>query len=219
MRRLLDEEWALVVREAAGLASGPALSIAATAGGAQARLPGRPGSACLHVEGEVLDGDARCEADALPWAAASFDLVVVRHATDLLSDRGLECELARVLAPGGTLLLFGLNPLSPWRLWWSRQAGADEPRPRSLGPARMRERIDALGLDVARPRWLGGAWPGTQASPAAPPGDGARWHGAWLLRADKRAAAVRPLPLRRALGATGRVTPALAPWASLRECA
>ncbi|HNR91067.1 MAG TPA: hypothetical protein PKO41_01455 [Dokdonella sp.] len=219
MRRLLDEEWGRVEHEAGGLASGPALSITATAAAAQARLHGRPGSVCLHVEGAALAGDVRCETDVLPWAAASFDLIVVRHATDLLADRGLECELARLLAPGGTLLLFGLNPLSPWRLWWSRRAGACEPRLRCLAPTRMRERLAGFGLDVTRPCWLGGAWPSAPASHVMQADDGARWHGVWMLRADKRAAAVRPLPLRHALGATGRVAPALAPRVSLRECA
>ncbi len=220
MRHLLDAEWAYCVRESVRLAAGPALSITTGgAGGARALLPGRPGSVELQVDGDRLGGEASCTADALPWAAASFDLVIVRHATDLLPGCGLERELARVLAPGGSLLLFGLNPWSLWRWWWSRQALATTSRPRPVGAARMRDRLDVLGLEASPAQGFGGAWPGVQVPAAAPARAAAGWQAAWMLRADKRALAVRPLPLRTAIGRARRIAPALAPRASLRECA
>ena len=215
MRRLLDEEWAVAVREATSLPAGNALSIAATALAARALVPGRSGTVHLHVDAGGLAGDVACEANALPWAAASFDLVIVRHATDLLAGVGLEAELARVLAPGGTLLLAGLNPLSPWRLWWSRPIRAHE-RLVSLAAPGMRSRLGALGLAVTRDGYLGGSWPRSESAIDIGWRKGARWHGAWMLRADKQAIAVRPRPLRVPLG-MARPAPALASRGSLRQ--
>ncbi len=60
-------------------------------------------------------GDVVCMADALPWEDDAFRLILVQHAGDALPSRGaLIDELARVLAPGGVLLWYGLNPWSPW---------------------------------------------------------------------------------------------------------
>ena len=53
----------------------------------------------------------------LPFAATSIDGVVLHHALDVVADqRGTLREAARVLKPGGRLVVVGFNPLSLWSL-------------------------------------------------------------------------------------------------------
>ena len=53
----------------------------------------------------------------LPLPAASMDGVVLHHALETSSDRrGALREAARVLRPGGRLLILGINPFSLWLL-------------------------------------------------------------------------------------------------------
>lgn len=61
--------------------------------------------------------DLRCDFDALPFESASLDLVVLPHALELAADpHALLREVERVLRPEGRLIVFGLNPASPWGL-------------------------------------------------------------------------------------------------------
>ncbi|UCH18136.1 MAG: class I SAM-dependent methyltransferase [Burkholderiales bacterium] len=58
-----------------------------------------------------------CDFDALPFPAASLDLVVLPHALELARDphRAL-AEVERVLVPEGRVVIAGLNPTSLWGL-------------------------------------------------------------------------------------------------------
>ena len=58
-----------------------------------------------------------CDFDALPFPAASLDLVVLPHALELAHDphRAL-AEVERVLVPEGRVVIAGLNPASLWGL-------------------------------------------------------------------------------------------------------
>jgi SAM-dependent methyltransferase len=59
----------------------------------------------------------RCEFDALPFPAASIDLVVLPHALELARDPHLTLrEVERVLVPEGRLIVAGFNPASLWGL-------------------------------------------------------------------------------------------------------
>ena len=79
-----------------------------------------------------------CHFDALPFDAASLDLVVLPHALELARDPHLTLrEVERVLVPEGRALIVGFNPAS---LWGTRQR---------LG--RMRRR---LGLGSERDLFL-----------------------------------------------------------------
>ena len=61
----------------------------------------------------------RCHFDALPFDAASLDLVVLPHALELARDPHLALrEVERVLVPEGRVLIVGFNPAS---LWGTRQ--------------------------------------------------------------------------------------------------
>jgi SAM-dependent methyltransferase len=86
-----------------------------------------PGAPTLH-----------CNFDALPFDAASLDLVVLPHSLELARDPHLALrEVERVLVPEGRVLILGFNPAS---LWGTRQR---------LG--RMRRR---LGLGSERDLFL-----------------------------------------------------------------
>ena len=58
-----------------------------------------------------------CEFDALPFANASIDLVVLPHSLEFAHDPHLTLrEVERVLVPEGRLVIAGFNPASLWGL-------------------------------------------------------------------------------------------------------
>jgi len=57
----------------------------------------------------------RCHFDALPFAAATLDLVILPHALELARDPHLALrEVERVLVPEGRAIIVGFNPASLW---------------------------------------------------------------------------------------------------------
>lgn len=57
----------------------------------------------------------RCHFDALPFAAATLDLVILPHALELARDPHLALrEVERVLVPEGRAIIVGFNPASMW---------------------------------------------------------------------------------------------------------
>ena len=80
-----------------------------------------PGDSTI-VAGEravVASPALRCHFDALPFDAASLDLVVLPHTLELARDPHLTLrEVERVLVPEGRALIVGFNPAS---LWGARQ--------------------------------------------------------------------------------------------------
>ncbi len=82
-----------------------------------------PATATLH-----------CHFDALPFGAASLDLVVLPHSLELARDPHLALrEVERVLVPEGRVIIVGFNPAS---LWGMRQRFGHLRRRLSLGPER-----------------------------------------------------------------------------------
>lgn len=133
-------------------------------------------------------GDLRCGLP-LPIPSESLHAIVVQHAVAGDIDRFLD-ECARVLAPGGRLWLFALNPLSPYRLRWRRHL-ASPPRPEG-----WRRSIQRAGLHCPMPpRYLGPVWKPVTG------GDGQAGRGPWravcLFEAEKRASAPNgPIPAK-----------------------
>jgi SAM-dependent methyltransferase len=148
-----------------------------------------------HVERDRLGGDVACMADALPWEDDAFRLVLVQHAGDVLPSRGtLIDELARVLAPGGVLLWYGLNPWSPWLAWMHWQARHGLPLPRTAPADITRRRLLRRQLAPVSIDYVGACWPHRgERSAIHAMGLLAPMRGAYLLTASKQRAVLTPL--------------------------
>jgi SAM-dependent methyltransferase len=95
---------------------------------------------------------------ALPFPEASLDLVALPHALDSHPDpHAVLREVARVLVPGGRVVLSGFNPLSLWGLrkkreQWCRRLGWGKPLlPAELdfiGYGRQRDWLRLLDFEV-----------------------------------------------------------------------
>ena len=133
----------------------------------------------------------RCRFDALPFDAASLDLVVLPHALELSSDPHLTLrEVDRVLVPDGRVIVIGFNPRS---LWGLRQKAGRAARAVGLGrrrelflpragefiaPRRLRDWLSLLSFEVESGRY--GCY--------VPPFRTARWveRTAWMEQAGDR---------------------------------
>lgn len=115
----------------------------------------------LGLATEVSGGAVRCRAGALPFHGGAFDVVVLMHLLRS-GEESVLGEAARVLAPGGELLILGLNALG----WAAHFVNPD--RLPALVPAALtaglrrcslvRERTEGAGL-CGRQRRVE-AWPG-----------------------------------------------------------
>jgi SAM-dependent methyltransferase len=108
----------------------------------------------------------RCDFDALPFDAASLDLVVLPHTLELARDPHLTLrEVERVLVPEGRALIVGFNPTSLWgarqRLGRLRQSLPFAPQgelflPRAgefIGYRRLRDWLRLLSFEVEAGRF------------------------------------------------------------------
>jgi SAM-dependent methyltransferase len=177
------------------------------------------GAAILYPDAERpghLAGAVRCAEAELPFADDSLRMIVLQHALDMRgASPALLRECIRVLAPGGELSLFCLNPVSPW--WWRRRASDASARRhlRPSLPARRRQLLRQLGLTVVRSIGLGPRWhPAGSTHAWSESGD---WRAVVALRAIKSAATVIPLRPRRPAFARGNG--ALVPTARAIEVA
>ncbi|MFG6465982.1 class I SAM-dependent methyltransferase [Roseateles sp. BYS87W] len=169
--------------------------------------------------------DLHCEPDALPFATASLDLVLLPHALEQAADaHALLREVDRVLRPEGRLILLGLNPAS---LWGMRQKlgpwlGRGEPYlPRDgefIGYWRLRDWLKLLNLEVEaarfgvyRPPLRSEAWLQRW---AWVDGVGARWWpvlgAVYFIQAVKRVRGTRMIGLARNSRAAAKKAAAVA---------
>ena len=138
------------------------------------RMPNRwlalPEPADAH-EHPALDGRPGCDlvthAAALPFAAASVDLLTLPHTLEFSADaRTVLREVERVLVPQGRVVISGLNPNSLWG--WRQQranlaqrlglaageSGQFLPEAGDLvGSWRLRDWLRLLGLEVESQTW------------------------------------------------------------------
>ena len=145
----------------------------------------------LVAAGDGWSGAAQCGLP-LPLANGSIGVVVLQHvATPGRAGRALFAECARVLAPGGRLWVFALNPLAPYRWRWrSAGLGASE-------PLTWRRRMREAGL-APEPvsQGLGPRW---QVRVAHDPQDGPGLRATYAIRAEKRAWPLTPIRQRARL--------------------
>lgn len=144
-------------------------------------LPAR--SLWLHPRGNYYAGSVHCGLP-LPLPDESIGNVIVQHVLDD-GREGLLEECTRVLEPGGRLLLFVLNPWSPYRARW-RRSGLQARHAQA-----WTQRLGALGLQTCAdgPVYLGPVWRNLSAAqhPAM-----RRLRCSCLLEVEKRTAALIP---------------------------
>lgn len=180
-RALLESEHAAALHELEVQPALPWLWIAPVAQDASG-VPGR--GLCLHATPLGLNGAIRCSLP-LPLPNETFGCIVLQHVLGDAAHSGAvlsECE--RLLAPGGRLALFALNPLAPYRLRWR---GTEL---QALEPLTWRRRLRRAGLTPAPVSQ--GIGPNWQVQPSARLQDGPGLRAAYLLRADKRRIPLTP---------------------------
>jgi len=189
LRDELAGEAALALRQPAGAA------LLLQAGAANRALPvdlrhlraTRP-----HVEDGGFGGKVAAASDALPYESDAFQFIVVQHAADVLAaPEALVDELARVLAPGGTLVLTGINPVSGWTPWWLWRTRGSATHARS--PLQLSAHLRRSDVRVQRVQRVGQMLPLTSSQPGKSTG----WlGGGYVLVARKQGPASAPTRLR-----------------------
>ena len=144
-------------------------------------------------------GRVRCSLP-LPLAMDSCGCVVMQHVLDPRQDLDeLLDDCARVLMPGGWLLLFGLNPLSPCRRYW-QGSGL-----RAAEPPHWRRQLRRAGLTPgAVSEGLGPTW---SIRTRPPPQQGPGLRVAYVVRAQKRRRGMTPVRSGRLLLAADGAAP------------
>lgn len=114
--------------------------------------------------------DLAMDFHALPFPDACLDLVVLPHTLELdPNPHAVLREVARVLVPGGRVVIAGLNPTSPWRWHVKHPASAAgcSDADSKIGYWRLRDWLRLLDFEVVQgsfgvfrppltsPTWLG----------------------------------------------------------------
>lgn len=123
------------------------------------RMPHRWLASCEPVTSPMQRKPALCmDFSALPFPAASLDLVVLPHTLDSHPDPHATLrEVARVLVPEGRVVICGFNPASLWGLrqrrdQFCRRRGWGEPflpaLPQQIGYRRLRDWLHLLDFEI-----------------------------------------------------------------------
>lgn len=169
----------------------------------------------LLGEDGVLSGALRARADAMPFADGSVRLLVLQHALDRSLDPAMYGECVRVLATGAELVVFGLNPISPWRPWLAWRARHERSRPRPRMAGRVGALFGQLGLAVQDVSFIGSHRPGLAGERDASSSHSAMFRAAYALTLKKPHDTV--IPLRpRAVERAVDLAPGLVPNATPR---
>ena len=102
-------------------------------------------------EGERLRSRIQGEAESLPVASDSLDVLVLPHTLEFSAEpHQVLREVDRVLIPEGHVVIFGFNPWSPWMLWRLLLGWRGKPPwcCRFISPLRMKDWLQLLGFDI-----------------------------------------------------------------------
>jgi SAM-dependent methyltransferase len=144
----------------------------------------------LWMDEDSCRGDLIAPTDALlPFVDDAFDLVLLRHALEVVAASSvLLAESIRVLSPGGMLVVTGVHPVSAWAPWfyWRARGGGQALHM----PFRLVLALQQAGMDIERLQRVGSLLPGvTKAQPTLARAFG----GGYVLIARKRRHGVTPL--------------------------
>lgn len=188
----LERRWVASRRIATGNGARVWIGPASDVGGVD------DGIALAIGERAELSGAMRARLDALPFGDGTVRLLVLQHALDRRLDPAVFGECVRVLATGGELLVFGLNPISPWRPWLAWQARRNRARPRARMAGRVGALFGQLGLGTEALAWIGPSRPGAAGEGDASRSTGAMFRAAYALSMKKPHDTVIPLRPRLA---------------------
>ena len=190
MRGLLADETAAYMPDLRRCAGTRALLLTAAS---QDRPPNPPYLGqwvTLRLARDRFQGDVHASAyEPLPFSDQAFDLILLRHALEP-APLSLD-DIVRVLAPGGVLVLTGINPLSGWTPWWLWQTRDSAPRAKSS--IQLAARLRRADLQVERVQRVGRLWPFSSGGS----GKATRWlGGGYVLVARKKGPKSVPTRLR-----------------------
>jgi SAM-dependent methyltransferase len=97
--------------------------------------------------------DLALDFHALPFPDACLDLVVLPHALETdANPHAVLREVARVLVPGGRVVITGLNPTSPWRWRFAQAPGPQghQGHDAKIGYLRLRDWLRLLDFEVVQ---------------------------------------------------------------------
>jgi SAM-dependent methyltransferase len=109
------------------------------------------------VQSEQADENVVVVADsmALPWAPQSIDTVIWPHGLDRISSHDTAmAEMARVLVPGGHIILTGLNVHGYWRLFYQRSIHS-QPALTLFSASTVVNRMQSYGLYLEEGQFMG----------------------------------------------------------------
>jgi SAM-dependent methyltransferase len=200
MRGLLADETAAYMPDLRRCTGTRALLLSAALGDRPPNPPYLGQWVTLRVAQDRIEGDIRASAsEPLPFADHAFDLILLRHAlepTPLSLD-----DIVRMLAPGGVLVLTGVNPLSGWTPWWLWQTRGNASHVKS--PIQVAARLRRAELQVERVQRVGRVLPLPSDGAGTVPG----WlGGGYVLVARKQGprnvpTRLRPKPVAAPVGA------------------
>ncbi len=152
-RTLAEQECRLLTRRLTAIRARPVLQIGAYGRGQRPALFGeaRHWLADNWPAGPV---DLAADADSLPFAAGTMDVVILVHQLEFHPrPHQVLREAVQVLAPEGHMILLGFNPVSLWglrRLLSGRHGDQPPWGGRYLSRLRIEDWLALLGLEVRR---------------------------------------------------------------------